>query len=33
MISHWKQIPAEGLALLTRGTVIPAHLLALDAQR
>ena len=33
MISHWKQIPAEVLALLRRGTVIPAHLLALDAQR
>jgi dihydrodipicolinate synthase/N-acetylneuraminate lyase len=33
MISHWKQIPAEVLELLRRGTVIPAHLLALDAQR
>ena len=33
MISHWKQIPAEVLALLRRGTVIPAHLLALNAQR
>jgi dihydrodipicolinate synthase/N-acetylneuraminate lyase len=33
MISHWKQIPAEVLALLRRGTVIPAHPLALNAQR
>ena len=33
MISHWKQIPAEVLALLRRGAVIPAHPLALDAQR
>ena len=27
------QIPADALALLRRGTVIPAHLLALDARR
>jgi len=33
MISHWKQIPADVLALLKHGTVIPAHPLALDAQR
>ena len=33
MISHWSQMPAEVLALLRRGTVIPAHLLALNAQR
>src|SRR5258706_16406368 len=30
---HWSQLPAETLALLRRGTVIPAHLLALDAGR
>jgi dihydrodipicolinate synthase/N-acetylneuraminate lyase len=30
---HWTQLPAEALALLRRGTVIPAHLLALDADR
>jgi len=30
---HWSQLPAETLALLRRGTVIPAHLLALDASR
>jgi dihydrodipicolinate synthase/N-acetylneuraminate lyase len=30
---HWSQLPAETLALLRRGTVIPAHLLALDANR
>src|SRR5258705_6603639 len=30
---HWTQLPAETLALLRRGTVIPAHLLALDAAR
>lgn len=30
---HWTQLPAETLALLRRGTVIPAHLLALDASR
>ena len=30
---HWTELPAEVLALLRRGTVIPAHPLALDAQR
>ena len=30
---HWTQLPAEILALLRRGTVIPAHPLALDASR
>jgi dihydrodipicolinate synthase/N-acetylneuraminate lyase len=30
---HRTQLPAETLALLRRGTVIPAHPLALDAQR
>jgi dihydrodipicolinate synthase/N-acetylneuraminate lyase len=30
---HWTELPAETLALLRRGTVIPAHLLALDAKR
>ena len=30
---HFTQLPAEALALLRRGTVIPAHLLALDADR
>ena len=30
---HFTQLPAEVLALLRRGTVIPAHLLALDASR
>ena len=30
---HWTAIPAESLALLRRGTVIPAHPLALDAGR
>ncbi len=33
MTSHWTKIPAEVLALLRRGTAIPAHPLALDAQR
>ncbi|HZM37356.1 MAG TPA: dihydrodipicolinate synthase family protein [Burkholderiales bacterium] len=33
MISHWTQIPPEILAVLKRGTVIPAHPLALNAQR
>jgi hypothetical protein len=33
MISHWTQIPPEVLSLLKRGTVIPAHPLALTAQR
>jgi hypothetical protein len=30
---HWIEIPADVLAVLRRGAVIPAHLLALDAQR
>jgi len=30
---NWKEIPAEVLSILRRGTVIPAHPLALDAQR
>jgi hypothetical protein len=30
---HWTQLPADVLALLRRGTVIPAHPLALDAGR
>jgi hypothetical protein len=30
---QWTDIPAESLAVLRRGSVIPAHLLALDAQR
>jgi dihydrodipicolinate synthase/N-acetylneuraminate lyase len=30
---HWTELPAEVLSLLRRGTVIPAHPLALDAQR
>src|SRR5512141_1579488 len=30
---HFTQLPADVLALLRRGTVIPAHLLALDAAR
>ena len=30
---HFTQLPADVLALLRRGTVIPAHLLALDASR
>jgi dihydrodipicolinate synthase/N-acetylneuraminate lyase len=30
---HFTQLPADVLALLRRGTVIPAHLLALDAHR
>jgi len=30
---HWTDIPSEALAVLRRGAVIPAHLLALDAQR
>src|SRR5512147_272789 len=33
MISHWSQIPQDALALLRRGTVIPAHPLALDERR
>jgi dihydrodipicolinate synthase/N-acetylneuraminate lyase len=30
---HWSEIPAESLAVLRQGAVIPAHLLALDADR
>ena len=30
---HWSQLPADVLALLRRGTVIPAHPLALDSRR
>ena len=30
---HWSDIPADSLAVLRRGSVIPAHLLALDARR
>jgi dihydrodipicolinate synthase/N-acetylneuraminate lyase len=30
---HWTEIPADSLAVLRRGSVIPAHLLALDGQR
>ena len=30
---HWSAIPAESLTVLRRGAVIPAHLLALDAER
>ncbi|MGH8737472.1 MAG: dihydrodipicolinate synthase family protein [Burkholderiales bacterium] len=30
---HWSDIPGEVMALLRRGTVIPAHPLALDARR
>jgi hypothetical protein len=30
---HWSRLPADVLALLRRGTVIPAHPLALDASR
>ena len=30
---HWTDIPAESLDVLRRGAVIPAHLLALDADR
>jgi hypothetical protein len=30
---HWTDIPAHVLAVLRRGAVIPAHLLALDASR
>ena len=33
MQSHWSGLPADILALLRRGTVIPAHPLALDATR
>ena len=30
---HWSELPAEVLAILRRGAVIPAHPLALDEQR
>ncbi len=30
---HWSQLPKDTLALLRRGTVIPAHPLALDGRR
>jgi len=30
---HWTDIPGDSLAVLRRGSVIPAHLLALDAGR
>ena len=30
---HWSDIPADSLAVLRRGSVIPAHLLALDENR
>ena len=30
---HWSQLPAEVMSILRRGTVIPAHPLALDARR
>ena len=33
MPKHWTELPDDVLALLKRGTVIPAHPLALDAQR
>jgi dihydrodipicolinate synthase/N-acetylneuraminate lyase len=33
MSLHWSQLPADVLALLRRGTVIPAHPLALDSHR
>ena len=33
MTTHWKDIPQDVLALLRRGTVIPAHPLALDSRR
>jgi len=33
MPKHWSELPPEVLAALRRGTVIPAHPLALDAQR
>jgi hypothetical protein len=33
MALHWQQLPPEVLAILRRGTVIPAHPLALDARR
>jgi dihydrodipicolinate synthase/N-acetylneuraminate lyase len=33
MTLHWTKLPADALALLRQGTVIPAHPLALDAGR
>ena len=30
---HWSELPADALAILRRGAVIPAHPLALDGQR
>jgi len=33
MSLHWSRIPADSLEILRRGTVIPAHPLALDAGR
>jgi hypothetical protein len=30
---HWSELPSESLAVLRRGAVIPAHLLALDGNR
>jgi hypothetical protein len=30
---HWSEIPTDSLEVLRRGSVIPAHLLALDANR
>jgi len=33
MPQRWTDLPADVLALLRRGSVIPAHLLALDAAR
>jgi hypothetical protein len=30
---HWTELPADSLAVLRRGACIPAHLLALDANR
>jgi dihydrodipicolinate synthase/N-acetylneuraminate lyase len=30
---HWSTLPADSLAVLRQGAAIPAHLLALDAQR
>ena len=30
---HWSELPPQPRAVLRRGSVIPAHLLALDASR
>jgi hypothetical protein len=30
---HWTELPPDSLAVLRRGAVLPAHLLALDAER